>query len=419
LLGGTVEVWSELGRGRRFTLSFPHFFDDAPRRTKEHSAPAPTPGEVRIAGVGTILVIDDDPAMRQLLRDEFRNEGYEVILAADGVEGMRALSERRPTAVVLDIHLPRLDGWTVLSRIKSDPGLASVPVVLISVEEQRARGFALGASEFLVKPFEPDRLVSVVTQLVSPTLGEVLVVDDDAGTRELVSRNLRKSGFSTAEARNGQEALVRIRATRPSLLILDLVMPGLDGFEVLRSIRADRIAVPVIILTGKQLTPDEQKTLLEGMAKILHKDADAISQVIAEAKRLISAKQKSDERSTRVLYVEDSAQNRDLVRRYLRGVHDLVEAEDGEQALERVAQQRPDLILMDLSLPRLDGYETTRRLKADPRYASVPVLALTAHAGKEDEQRARAAGCVEYLTKPISREELLEAIDRHLEGKRP
>ena len=418
VLGGTVQVWSELGRGSRFTLHFPSFFGSDSALTKK-AAPAPSPhaGEVRFASAGTVLVVDDDPAMRQLLRDELRSEGFDVVLATDGVEAIRALGERRPTAVVLDLHLPRLDGWTVLSRIKSDPDLATLPVVLISVEEQRARGFALGASEFLVKPFEPDRLVAVVSQLVTPAIGEVLVVDDDAATRELVSRNLRRSGFTTAEARNGQEALLRLRTTKPSLLILDLIMPGLDGFEVLRSIRAEKLALPVIVLTGKTLTPEEQATLLEGMVKILHKDGDAIQKVIEEAKRFIVERHKSDaERLPMVLYVEDSAQNRDLVRRYLRGSFELVEAEDGEQGLERIAQHKPDLILMDLSLPRLDGYEATRRLKADPKLASIPVLALTAHAGKEDEQRARAAGCVEYLTKPISRDELLTAIRRYVGG---
>jgi CheY-like chemotaxis protein/signal transduction histidine kinase len=417
VLGGTVEVWSELGRGSRFSLHFPSFFTASANVTRKAAPAAPHPhaGEVRFAQAGLVLVVDDDPAMRQLLRDEFRNEGFEVALATDGLEAIRLLGDRRPTAVVLDLHLPRLDGWTVLSRIKSDPELSSLPVVLISVEDARARGFALGASEFLIKPFEPDRLVAVVNQLASPAIGEVLVVDDDAGTRELVSRNLRRSGFSTAEARNGQEALLRLRTTKPSLLILDLVMPGLDGFEVLRTLRAERLTLPVIVLTGKTLTADEQTTLLEGMVKILHKDGDAIQKVIEEAKRFVVQRHKADaDRLPRVLYVEDSAQNRDLVRRYLRGVFDLVEAEDGEQGLERVAQQRPSLILMDLSLPRLDGFEATRRLKADAKFAAIPVLALTAHAGKEDEQRARAAGCIEYLTKPIGRDELLAAIQRHI-----
>jgi CheY-like chemotaxis protein len=194
-------------------------------------------------------------------------------------------------------------------------------------------------------------------------------------------------------------------------------MPGLDGFEVLRTVRAEKLAMPVIVLTGKTLTPQEQTTLLEGMVKILHKDSDAIQHVIDEAKRFISSRHKTEsDRLPRILYVEDSAQNRDLVRRYLRGVFEVIEAEDGEQGLERVAQHKPNLILMDLSLPRLDGYEATRRLKADAKFATIPVLALTAHAAKEDEQRARAAGCIEYLTKPIGRDELVAAIQRNLAG---
>jgi len=417
LLGGEIDVWSELGRGSRFMLRFTGLFDES---VAGQSAAAPVPvlpesgKHPRYKKTSNVvLIVDDDAPTRHLLRDEFEREGIATLLATDGVEALRILADCHPIAIVLDLHLPRLDGWSVLARIKSDPDVPDIPVILISVEEARARGFALGASEFLVKPFEPERLVTLVNQLVTPLLGEVLVVDDDGPTRELIARNLRRAGFGTAEAKNGQEALLRLRTTKPSLLVLDLVMPGLDGFEVLRTIQAEKMDVQVIVLTGKTLTPDEHATLQTGIT-VLHKGNDTVEKVITETKRRVKHWQSlASQRVLKVLYVEDSPQNRDLMRRYLRGVYELSEATDGEEALARVDMIKPDIILMDLSLPRIDGFEVTRRLKANPVHARIPVIVVTAHATHEDEARAMKAGAVEYLTKPVARDDLFAAIERH------
>jgi CheY-like chemotaxis protein len=313
-----------------------------------------------------------------------------------------------------------MDGWAVLSQLKSEPSLAGIPVILVSVEEQRARGFSLGACEYLVKPVEPERLVEVVQRCLTSagattSTGDVLVVDDDSATRELVSRNLRRAGFSTNEARNGEDALLKARVSPPSLVVLDLMMPNLDGFEVLRRLRAEKLAVPVVVLTGKTLTPDEEALLRDGFAGFVRKGGHALEDVIAQAKGLLlSQRAASAGKLPRILYVEDSAQNRDIVRRYLGGLFDLIEAEDGEHGLERATRDSPDLILMDLSLPRLDGWEVTRRLRTLPSVASVPVIAVTAHAGREYQEKAQAAGCDAYLTKPLDRDQLLETIRKHL-----
>jgi CheY-like chemotaxis protein len=148
---------------------------------------------------------------------------------------------------------------------------------------------------------------------------------------------------------------------------------------------------------------------------VIQKGGLAIDTVVQEVKRqLMEHRSVEALRPARVLYVEDSAQNRDIVRRYLYGEFELIEAEDGEHGLECAKRHSPDVILMDLSLPRIDGWEVTRRLKADERFKSIPVIALTAHAGREDEEKARAAGCSDYLTKPVERDRLLTAIRRNL-----
>jgi CheY-like chemotaxis protein len=342
-----------------------------------------------------------------------------VVSAADGVEGLTLAREVRPTVIILDIHLPRLDGWTVLAELKSDPVLSQIPVIMMSVEEQRARGFSFGACEYLVKPVEPDRLVSVVRRAIVPEAGDVLIVDDDAQTREVVSRTLRRAGYSTVEARDGEEALLRARVLAPGLMILDLLMPGVDGFEVLRTVRSEGMRMPVVVLTGKKLLADEERTLREGLARIVHKNGHSLDSVVRRGQAAARPAGGGRGRLVRVLYVEDSPQNRYIVRRYLASDYEVIEAEDGEHGIERAVRDSPDLILMDLSLPRLDGWEATRRIKANPAVKHIPVIALTAHAGREDQTRATEAGCVDYITKPLERDVLLGAIKKHLPRSKP
>jgi CheY-like chemotaxis protein len=417
ILGGNVDVKSTVGRGSVFTVSLP--LTPAEAQTAS-GAGMPMPSTRRDKPTGTtVLVVDDDPLIHQLLKKELEREGMRVLLAADGIEAMSLARQYRPGAIVLDIYLPKLDGWKVLAELKSDPTLALTPIILISIEEQRAKGFSLGACEYLVKPLDPQRLIDIVSKNVTPGGGDVLVVDDDATTRELVSRQLRKAGFSTSEAGSGEDALLYARANRPAMMVLDLVMPGTNGFEVIRRMRADNVGIPIVVLTGKSLTEDELFLLRDGITSVVHKDGSKIDGIVDEAKRILLEQRRiAKEKLPRVLYVEDSAQNRDVLRRYLEGVYDVIEAEDGEHGLARAERELPDLILMDLSLPRIDGWEATRRLKAGP-LSMIPVIALTAHAGREDQARARAAGCDGYLTKPVERDLLITTISQHLKARRP
>lgn len=412
VLGGTVEVTSDLGRGSRFSVRLPmevaEGSSDVEVSIRPDAPDSPATG-------GTVLIVDDDIVTSTVLRHALEAEGFAVREARDGVDALDVAVKERPSAIVLDLRLPRLDGWSVLAKLKSTPELATTPVVIISIEEERARGFALGASDYLVKPFAPEQLVRSVSRFVTPSAGEVLVVDDDGQTRELVSRCLQNAGFSTGEAANGREALLRLRVTRPALLILDLVMPGLDGFEVLRSMRESGSQTPVIIFTGVDLSQQEVTTLREGMAQIVRKDGHSMSAVVDEAKRMIAVRNAKDGGSLiRVLHVEDSAQNRDVVRRYLRGIYEVLEAEDGQHGVALAEVEKPSVVLMDLSLPRMDGFEAISLIRANPGIQHIPVIVLTAHAGRADETRAMEAGADLYLTKPVERDTLLHAIGKLL-----
>ncbi|ATB30698.1 hybrid sensor histidine kinase/response regulator [Melittangium boletus] len=422
VLGGGVEVQSTLGRGTTFTVRLAGVLEGdtlgASRELDKPVAPEDVGAALApLARGGTVLVVDDDVLVQQLIAGQLEPSGFIVVTASDGLDALRKARELRPQAIVLDIHLPRMDGWSVLSTLKSEPDLARIPVIIISVEEQRARGFSLGACEYLIKPVEPNHLVDVVRRSIGTAAGagEVLVVDDDASTRELVSRSLRRAGFSTHEAHNGEDALLKARVSPPTLVVLDLMMPNLDGFEVIRRMRADKIQTPVVVLTGKSLSAEEEAVLRDGFAGFVQKGGHALEEVIGQAKGLlIQQNAQRTSRLPRILYVEDNPQNRDIVRRYLGGLFEVLEADDGELGVERATKEAPDLILMDLSLPRVDGWEATRRLRQVPAVANTPVIAVTAHAGREYQEKASAAGCDAYLTKPLDRELLLETIRKHL-----
>ncbi len=422
VLGGTADVTSTLGRGSKFTITLPDALaSEAPERAEDETPITETRATLKESvppASATVLLVDDDPLIQQLVRSQLEAEGFRVVVVSDGSDARRAAYDCAPAAILLDIHLPTLDGWNVLTELKSDPLLSSVPVVILSVEDARARGYSLGACEYIVKPVEPDRLLSVVQRVLTPGGGDILVADDDPATRELVCRHLRGAGFMAAEARDGADALLRARIAKPAMLVLDLGMPNVDGFDVLRRVREDKMDIHVVVLTGKELNEAERQVLREGLARVILKDGGALEEIVGEAKTLLVQRRSIESaRRPRVLLVEDVAQNRDIVRRYLHGEFEVVEAEDGEQALDRAAREEPDLILMDLSLPRIDGWEVTRRLKQTPSLRAIPVLALTAHADRDDQERARVAGCCEYLTKPVEREHLLAALRRHLDKR--
>lgn len=415
VLGGDISVESTLGRGTVFRVELEGVVEAGD--VQKSLRPEPASDRPKLADLD-VLVVDDDPMVQQLIRSALEAEKVNVRVVADGMAALSEIRERVPDVVVLDLRLPRLDGWSVLSTIKDSVETRSIPVVLMSVEEERARGFALGAFEYLVKPVESERLVSTIGSAVTPGSGSILVVDDNPDIRSMVERGLQAAGFTVSTAANGDEALLRIRAEPPALMVLDLIMPQMDGFEVLDRVRKAGHEFPVVVLTGKELTQADRGALREGFARVIRKNGRTLEDVVDEAKRFVMNRRALRfAQLPRVLYVEDVSQNRDIVRRYLNGVAQVLEAHDGEHGVQMAKQERPDLILMDLSLPRLDGWAATSQLKQLPELAAIPVVALTAHASKEDRERAEEAGCCDYLTKPIERGPLVRSIRKQLRAR--
>jgi adenylate cyclase len=289
LLGGDISVASAPDIGSTFTIILP---DQAPEPARLTTAmeparesPRSNPVDAALPAV-TVLVVDDDPAARDLLTTNLGREGYRTIQARGGDEALELARKLRPDAITLDVLMPKKDGWTVLAALKADPELRDIPVIMVTVAPDRGIGLSLGAAEVMTKPVDRGELTSLLRQLLSRD-GPILVVEDDVATRDTVRHTVEKMGLTVAEVTNGRLALTWLAENpMPALILLDLMMPEMDGFEFLDTFnrRADWRHVPVIVITAKQLTAAE-RALLAGRARIVIRKGASIDTDIAEAIR--------------------------------------------------------------------------------------------------------------------------------------
>jgi PAS domain S-box-containing protein len=294
IMGGDISVQSEVGSGTAFSVSIPALVPQAipkeppaPEQKKEASDEVP-----RLAGRPTVLVIDDDPLVRETMVRLLTKERYQVHTAQDGEEALRLAREVKPDVVTLDVIMPRMDGWAVLKAFKADPELAGIPIVMLTIMDERNLGYLLGAAEYMTKPLDRGRMAELLKRLCpGRSTGRILIIDDEEPIRKGMRQLLEQNGWGVSEATDGLAALASVEAARPDLILLDLMMPGMDGFQFTAELRKTEAwrTIPVVVMTAKDLTQEDRRILNGYVQKILLKDPSTRDELLRDIEDLLSS----------------------------------------------------------------------------------------------------------------------------------
>jgi CheY-like chemotaxis protein len=439
LLGGELGVHSELGVGSRFVLWLPlHPAEDASVTASAIDAEVPAaPAQPTLAprhpGAGaSLLVIEDDVAFAGVLAGLVEEQGHRVLVAHDGESGLRLAREQHPDGILLDVTLPTIDGWTVLSRLQAQPQTVHIPVHVISASDEATRAKAEGAVGFLVKPVTRESIAAALQRVLpapATTLQRVLVVDDDPAARHAIGVELHGVGVQLDEAASAEDALAQIARRHYDCIVLDLGLPGMSGLEMLEQLSAATGGTPpVVVYSGRNLSAVERAQLRQHTRAIVPKATRVPEQLRAEVCRFLLGLASPVDRarhtpilSTRLagrhlLLVDDDMRNLFALSKVLRdwGLNVLM-AQNGQKALDLLAEHAEvQVVLMDIMMPVMDGYTAIAAIRAQAAPATLPVIALTAKAMAGDRERCIDAGASDYLSKPVDLDQLAAKLEHWL-----
>jgi HAMP domain-containing protein/CheY-like chemotaxis protein/signal transduction histidine kinase len=462
LLGGEIRLSSEVGLGSSFVLYLPDTFDrDAAIETRDerqrpqpprlHRFPAATfdseplnldtlestvpddRGDIS-PGDRVLLIVENDLSFAPILLDAARERGFKGVVAARGDVGLALAKQLKPDAITLDIDLPVVDGWTVLDRLKHDPDTRHIPVHIISVTDEVLRSLKLGAIAHLSKPVTTEDLGTALTNIggfLERKVKNLLVVEDNDVERNSIVELIGNGDVHTTAVATGEEALAALARTPFDCMVLDLGLSDMTGFELLEKMRANAATaqIPVIVYTGKELTKKQETELRRVAETIIIKDVKSLDRLLDETAlflhrvegNLPEPKRKLLERlhntdpalaGRKVLVVDDDIRNIFALTSILEQYEmDVVYAENGRDGIE-LLKNTPgiDVVLMDVMMPEMDGYEAMQAIRRIRKFKSLPIIALTAKAMKGDREKCIEAGASDYITKPVDTDQLISLL---------
>ena len=458
LLGGEIQLVSSLGQGSTFTLYLPmgRGRDRESGRTEQPQSLTPsqerpvTPSPphpltpLPLAeipddrnelqpGDRVLLIVEDDINFARILLDMARQHGFKGLVALQSDTGLAMAREFNPDAIMLDIRLPVMDGWTVLDRLKHDPNTRHIPVHILSVEEERQRGLQLGAIAYLQKPVTREALNQSLVDIkgfVDRQVKNLLVVEDDETQRRSIVDLIGNSDVCTTAVGTGAAALAALSSGRFDCVVIDLGLPDMTGFELIEQIKQQSAGeIPIIVYTGKELSRAEETELKRIAETIIIKDVRSPERLLDEtalflhrvqanlpypARQMLEQLHSSDTvlAGKKVLIVDDDVRNIFALTSMLeRHQMQVMYAENGRDGIA-LLQNTPDIdiVLMDVMMPEMDGYETMHAIRQINQFKSLPMIALTAKAMKGDREKCIEAGASDYITKPVDTEQLLSLL---------
>jgi HAMP domain-containing protein/CheY-like chemotaxis protein len=446
LLGGEIKLISSPGEGSSFTLFLPLTYSGGMAKISGQSEAQPVvlpaPREENIPddrdsiqpGDSVLLIVEDDPHYARVLVGLARDKGFKAICATRGHAAMALARQFLPTAITLDIFLPDMLGWTVLNNLKLDPATRHIPVQIISIEEERQHGLSHGAFSYTIKPATTEGLVQCFDRIktfVAPRVKRLLIVEDNQTERESVVELLAHNDIEIETVGTGAEAFQKLMDNQFDCCVLDLRLPDMSGYALLEKMQSEPALreIPVVVFTGKELDPKEEKQLRTLAKSIVLKDVQSPDRLFDETalflhrvvsnlpqpkQEMLARLHSSNEalRGRKALVVDDDARNIFALTTVLEN-HDMnvLSATNGRQAIE-IIRNTPDLsvVLMDIMMPEMDGYETLREIRKNPEFRALPILALTAKAMKGDREKCLEAGASDYIAKPVDTNQLISLL---------